>query len=81
MREAGAGIRAGAKMALRLSPPGAVLGAGELDQLIRKTGGRVSGTHSPEVEEEPLGRKHCQASHRSPRGDACWEEKPGVRGV
>lgn len=45
--EAGSGIRAGAKMALRLSPPGATLGARELDQFIRKTGGRVSRTHSP----------------------------------
>lgn len=41
----------------------------------------MSRTHGPEEEKEPLGRKHYQASHRSPRGDACWEEKPGVRGV
>lgn len=40
------GSGAGAKMALRFSPPGAVLGARELDQFIRKTGGKVSRTHS-----------------------------------
>ena len=46
VNEGGAGIRAGAEMALRFSPPEAMLGARELDQFIRKTGGRVSRTHS-----------------------------------
>ena len=40
------GLGAGAEMALRFSPPEAMLGARELDQFIRKTGGRVSRTHS-----------------------------------